>query len=185
MSPRYLASLLSLLGAAAVCSAAPAPVYREPPKPKVPPLEAAMQGTWELDQTALLNRRPGRPVAVVRRRTLIRIENNTWSYVYDFNGTEREGQKYSMRLDAKQSPAALDILPNQAVDGTVAHIVMKGIVKVEGDTLTFSYVHNNGQRPIQFGAAQGRWGRRRSLPDHDAEEGEMRTTAVALAGNHG
>ena len=53
---------VEFLSAARTSSAfAPAPVYREPPKPVVPEIYAAMQGTWEINQNvnnnALMMRR--------------------------------------------------------------------------------------------------------------------------------
>ena len=48
---RMTLALLTLTGLATMTAAfAPAPVYREPPKPKRMELAAALEGTWEVAQ---------------------------------------------------------------------------------------------------------------------------------------
>ena len=166
MKSRILLSLVALIGLTTISSAfAPAPVYREPPKPKVPEVYALMQGTWEIQQNvnnnALLMRRG---IAARRMQQKIRIQGTTWGYIFNNNGTEIESTKYQIVLDPKASPATLDLKQsNQNVvflggmpgGGMVMveQVAMRGIVKVDGDTLTFCYVSGyqaNAERPKQF-----------------------------------
>ena len=154
----YLALILGVLVATVSSAFAPAPVYREPPKPKVPDVLALMQGTWEVDQNVNNGFRGGKRIRGVNQQ--IRIQGTTWMHINNFNGVETEGVKYVIALAPKALPAMLDLEhSNQIVfvPGTgqmVEQIAMKGIVKVKGDTLTFCYIHGyelNAERPKHFG----------------------------------
>jgi len=163
---RISLALLALIGLATLGTTAPAPVYREPPKSKVPDIYVAMQGVWEVDQNvnnAMMMRRGG---AIRRVNQKIRIQDTSWTYLYNNgNGADVESTKYQIALDPKASPATLDLKqPNQNImlgggfapaGGLVMmeQIAMKGIVKVEGDTMTFCYVYGYNQgaeRPKHF-----------------------------------
>lgn len=169
MRSRISLALLALVGLATLSSAfAPAPVYREPPKPKLPDVYALMQGTWEIQQNVNVlggmngGMQAARIRAIRRMQQKIRIQGTTWAYIFDNNGTEIESTKYQIVLDPKASPATLDLKqPDQnialgGVGGMVQigeQIAMKGIIKVEGDTLTFCHVYGhqaNAERPKQF-----------------------------------
>ena len=158
----FLSLMLGVLLAASSSAYAPAPVYREPPKPKVPELYAALQGTWEIEQNVNFNAGARGLVAIRRAQQKIRIQGTSWGYVYNNNGMDVESTKYEMVLDPKAAPATLDLKQsNQAIilgggfgnQVMVDQVVMKGIVRVDGDTLTFSYVsgyQQNAERPKQF-----------------------------------
>ena len=163
MKIRISLALLALIGLTTISSAfAPAPVYREPPKPKVPELFTALQGTWEINQNVNNGLVMRRGLAIQRIQQKIRIQGTTWAYVYNNNGVETESTKYEIVLDPKASPATLDLKQQNQniINGgrfggavMVEQIAMKGIVKVEGDTLTFCYVYGYNQaaeRPKQF-----------------------------------
>jgi uncharacterized protein (TIGR03067 family) len=156
-------ALIALAGLATLTPAfTPAPVYREPPKPKVPELYAALQGTWEIEQNVNVNARAGRMVAIRRVQQRIRIQGTSWTYVNNFNGVETESTKYEIVLDPKAAPATLDLKQanqNLVFGGglggqvMVEQVAMKGIVRVDGDTLTFCYAYGfqaNAERPKQF-----------------------------------
>ena len=157
MSKRFILSSILALAMAATSSAfAPAPVYREPPKPKVPEIFAAIQGTWDYDTNAQFAGRGG-----LMRTIRVRIQGNTWTYIYITNGVEREGAKFEIVLDAKQNPPTLDLkngaVANRLPGGRVGQFALKGIVKIEGGTLTYRYVsgyNENATRPIHFGDNQ-------------------------------
>ena len=161
MKIRISLALLALLGLTTINFAAPAPVYREPPKPVVPEIYAAMQGTWEIEQNinqnAMMMRRG---IAIQRMKQQIRIQGSTWTYIYNNNGIETESTKYQIVLDPKGNPPTLDLeQANQNImlpgGGIIMNkqVAMKGIVKVEGHTLTYCYVYGhqqNAERPKHF-----------------------------------
>ena len=154
MTLRIFLSLTLAAAMAATSSAfAPAPVYREPPKPKIPEIVSAIQGTWDYNVNARMAGRGG-----MVRTIRVRIQDDTWQYIYITNGVEREGVKYHIVLDPKQNPPSFDLeqsvvnQPGLAL-GRNVRVAMKGIVKVEGDTLTFCYVsgyNQNTTRPRHF-----------------------------------
>ncbi len=151
MTKSYFSPTLGLVLATSALAFAPAPVFREPPKPKVPELLTTMQGTWVIGNG--VSARGGRILRV-------RIRGNSWTYISITNGVEREGPKYEIVLDAKQNPPTLDLKSVARANrpappvGRVGPFALKGIVKVEGDSLTLCYVRCNDQntaRPKQFG----------------------------------
>ena len=136
MTRRILLTLLAGVTTAGVGSAfAPAPVYREPPKPT---LEQAMQGTWG---------RSANTKGKGNREMRLRIEGKTWTMNPSApGGAGRKGLAYEILLDSSRGPASLDLKhPTRPVG-------MKGIVKVEGDRLIFCYVRteSGGDRPKAF-----------------------------------
>ena len=146
LKSRILLSLLALVGLASFGSAAPAPVYREPPKPKIPDVYALMQGTWEMDLNFNNLVRVGKAIRRSNNKQ-VRIQGTSWEYSINNNGVQIDSAQYQIVLDPKASPATLDLM-GLAPDGG-----MKGIVKVEGDTLTFCHVYDsqqNAERPKQF-----------------------------------
>ena len=91
MARRLSLSLILCVLTATAITAAPAPVYREPPKPKLPDVYAAMQGTWEIDQNVNNGFRGGNRIN--RASQKIRIQGGTWAYIYNNNGIETESTK--------------------------------------------------------------------------------------------
>ena len=148
MKSRIGLALLALVGLTTISSAfAPAPI----PKPKVPQIYTAMQGLWEFEQNVDENARRAR----LRTPLPLRIDGTSWAYIFNNNGVEIENSKYQIVLDPKASPATLDLELDQNVGSGLKKgtVVMKGIVKVEGDTLTFCFVNGqqkDAERPQQF-----------------------------------
>jgi uncharacterized protein (TIGR03067 family) len=141
MTRRILLTLL--VGAAmtaAVSAFAPAPIFKEPPRPAVPAIEQAMQGNW-----ARFASTKGR--GKVGRQTLIRIRDKTWTTLSKGpRGEVRVGATYEILLDTSHNPAVLDLkFPTSSV-------AMKGIVKIEGDHLIFCYARTDSddERPKAF-----------------------------------
>lgn len=146
----YSGLLLGLLLVANSPAFAPAPVYREPPKPKVPELYARMQGVWEVQHAnnVVLIRR-GVAVKIAPQR--IRIEGDCWEFMASDNGPVASlSAKNRIVLDPKVSPTTLDLVQ---LGFRVEYTTMKGILEVEGDTLRFCYVYaqeKGAERPKQF-----------------------------------
>ena len=145
--------ILGVLLTTSSAAFAPAPVFREPPKPKAGELFAALQGTWDFERNV---NKEGKGKRVQYK---IRIQDTSWSHVYNNNGIETKDTEYRIVLDPKASPATFDLVrPIQIVlfnGGMVIpeQIVMKGILEIEGDTLTFCYANGyqeNAERPKHF-----------------------------------
>jgi uncharacterized protein (TIGR03067 family) len=147
----WLCPILGVLMATVSAAFAPAPVYREPAKPKGPDVYALMQGTWEIDPKANIAPlvRPG--MAMRRMPQQIRIQGTTWEYMASDNSLfKTSSAKNRIVLDPKASPPTLDLIQ---LGFMVEYPTMKGIVKVEGDTLTFCYVsaqEKDAERPKRF-----------------------------------
>jgi uncharacterized protein (TIGR03067 family) len=137
MNARLLLSIPFLVVAAGFAAAfAPAPVYKEPPRPSVPSIERAIQGTWSMAYETK-----------GKRRSRVRIDGKKWTMLSSApGGAVREGFAYEILLDTSRSPAALD-LKNPARRGA-----MKGIVKVEEGRLIFCYTRTDSEdeRPKAF-----------------------------------
>ena len=118
---------------------APAPVYRERPAPK--DVLRRMQGTWQLNTSA----GPGG-----RRSIWVRIKDDTWTYVFVTNGVESEGSPSRVILGLERGLTTLDLELRHPVPG-VTPLVLRGLVKVEGDRLAVCYSPTtNASRPSAF-----------------------------------
>lgn len=126
---RLLTAILAIAGLTAF---APAPQYKAP---KVVPqtLMQRLQGDWEMVNTErTLN---GRKV-LTKSTSRIRIEGNTWSYLYNNGTTWYTSTSYTIGLDENHKPTHMDL--KRAFNGG-ERVQMAGIVSVEGDTLKFCY----------------------------------------------
>lgn len=147
MIQRMLLSCIAVIGLSALVPAAPVPKYRAPKLSDVAAELKKMQGTYELHYPDMDGRLGGR--AVARSIQRIRIEGDKWSYVRVLNGVERTTTSYVMHLDLTKKPMALD-LKREGADV----VYLKGIVQVDGDTITFAYVagaNTTQPRPAAFG----------------------------------
>jgi uncharacterized protein (TIGR03067 family) len=123
---------------------APAPVFRERPDPKG--LIRQMQGTWELNTSV----GPGG-----RRSTLVRIKDNTWTYVFVTNEVESEGTPTEITLGSERDLTTLDLRMRNPDPGVP--FVLRGIVKIEGKVLSACYSPaKNAKRPRAFAETQMR-----------------------------
>ena len=149
--------LFGVLLAANSLAFAPAPVYREP---RVPDFYSLMQGTWEVEQQI----HEIRPRRIVRVTRTIRIKGTSW--VSDRGSPFIGGSsRYRIVLDPKTKPASFDLvedhrhlLPPNAIGLMMDEKpVMKGIVQIDRDTLTFCHVYSdqkNADRPKHFIAGE-------------------------------
>ena len=115
---------------AACLGFAPAPVYRERPPSG---LLREMTGRWETDCDVLV------------------VTKDKWVF-HRPNGLV--SLEWRMKFDPDQTPATFDIQLISTAGERAAWVL--GIVKVEGDTLTYAYCHvPDAGRPKSFDAAVG------------------------------
>ncbi len=123
---------------AACLGFAPAPVFKARPDSKG--LLKQMQGTWELSVTV----GPG-----VRRSTLVRIRDNSWTYVFVTNGVESEGTPTEITLGKDRTLTTLDLSLKNPDPGVP--FVLRGILEIEDKLLSVCYSPaKNAKRPTVF-----------------------------------
>ena len=117
--------LLALPLLLALCSLAFAPAPLPKPKRQARQAGPSMEGLW-------------------RRQSgggTVRITRTTWT-----NNPERGGTPdFDVTTDPRASPATFDMSLHRATD-----LYLRGIYKVEGDTLTIHYRHAIRGRPAAF-----------------------------------
>ena len=120
-----------MAGVALSLGFAPAPVFREP---KPSHLLATMQGTWEMT---------GRPKGATR--IFVRIQKNTWMYVFVTGDVESEGTPSTIVLGNQLGNATIDLKLS-----TVNRNVLRAILRMEDDRLTVCHSPKSGERPTEF-----------------------------------
>ncbi len=136
------ATLLTL--AVLVMGFAPAPFPRRS-KPEKDDLEK-MQGLWQ----CIRRTHAGRPAS--RGNVTVEIASSRFRYRVDGRITT----EWAVTLDSRKKPKVLD---RQRVGGPGAMIVLRGIYRLEGDTLTVCYHQSQSEgRPADFdGSGAGIW----------------------------
>ena len=140
MTRRLSLMVLACLTASAVAFV-PAPVYKAPPPKR---LLQQLLGRWE--------------DTVPNVKPILVIDKDTWVYSPRDGTGERE--RLFMSLDATKDPATIDLKPHpdDSPKGRPSE-ALRGIVKVEGDTLTFCFARSwekNAVRPVDFEAKGSR-----------------------------
>jgi uncharacterized protein (TIGR03067 family) len=110
-----------------------------------------IRGNWEVTSAEMdgfrVSMDPGRFTLVIDRET---IHSEREFDEADFMG----GTEY--RLEPSRSPKAINLIPNR---GLYRHETLRGIYRVEGDTLTLCFAMKpTGERPKEFTAP--RWSKR-------------------------
>jgi uncharacterized protein (TIGR03067 family) len=120
-----------------------APGAKDPPK-----TEASIVGQWEGEKAVSGGKDKPVPAGGV-----------TMTFTADGKVLVREGKREkaeeaTYKVDATKDPAEIDILPpaDKAARGTV-----RGIFKIDGDTLTLCYARGKGEadRPTKFDSPEG------------------------------
>jgi uncharacterized protein (TIGR03067 family) len=126
---------VSLLGTLALAVGAPGPKDL-PPAP-------AVVGEWVAERRTFAGN--GRPVSGEPLRYVFAADG-TWAVHRGERKEPGDGRRYT--TDPKKDPAEIDLtyLDSTAPDPRV----LRGIYKIEGDTLTLCYGRRNGERPKSF-----------------------------------
>lgn len=145
---RLLVGLAALVVAAGF---APAPRPKPDRKMDLKELVKKLQGTWEI--VGLERNAAGKGGKSTARSSLrFRFEGQRWSYTTANNmrvaGALPGGE---LKLDTSKSPPAMDLVRTALPGQTGPPAVMRGIVKVEGDTIKFCYsLASEKDRPTSF-----------------------------------
>jgi len=100
----------------------------------------ALQGKWQM--TARIEDGVPSEAELIKNRTVVFEGDN-----YTVQDGGKVISELSYKVDPAKKPAWFDVTPK---DGTPA----KGIIKIDGDTLTFCVV-NDGDRPSDFKSERG------------------------------
>jgi len=115
----------------AIIVAAPAPKEAKKPEPTI-------LGEWSLESAVFM----GMPLPAPKGRNTINFTPD--GKCITFAGDVATAETASFTHDAKKSPAEIDLIEGKGM-------TMKGIYKIEGETLTIC-IAIDGQRPDKFGA---------------------------------
>lgn len=127
--------MVPLLLALTIAAPAAKDVKKDPP---------SIVGTWVME-TASIGGRAEKPPGEDTRVTFHKDGKTTAT-----NGAGRPDEEGSYTLDAKASPAQLDLIPN----AKSAEMKVQGIYKIEGDTLTIAFTMDMA-RPATFESPAG------------------------------
>jgi uncharacterized protein (TIGR03067 family) len=150
---RIAAALLALCGLAALAGAAFPPV----PKAKENNVTAGelpkeLQGNWEV--TLLERTGPtGKVASKPPYKFTLTFDGKNLDRKLVLQGKELKGVSSTYTLDTTKSPPWIDVKTETSTAGQVS--VTKGIVKVDGDTMTWYYASGTGYRPKRFDADLG------------------------------
>jgi uncharacterized protein (TIGR03067 family) len=117
-------------------------------------VEKAIQGRWEVtgvERGAL----PGKPVFPAGKLTstmIVTIKGTEMARTLRIKDRELKAAGAKIKLDARKAPAWFDVSSGK---GKVAALTMKGLVKVEGDTMTWTYTTGGGERPKKIDGELG------------------------------
>jgi uncharacterized protein (TIGR03067 family) len=142
--------LVGLAAVVALTGFAPVPRPKPDRKMDVKELARKLQGTWEV---VSLERSVGAGRRTTGRSSMrFRFEGEKWSYAYPNNvriaGTPPGGE---IKFDTSKSPPAMDLIRITQPGQPLGRNTMRGIVKVEGDTVKFCYsLASEPDRPTSF-----------------------------------
>ena len=101
----------------------------------------SLQGRWQM--TSRIQDGVPSEAKLIKNRTVVFVGDE-----YTVRDGEKTVSELSYKIDPTKKPAWLDVVPKDAKDGDA------GIIKLEGDTLTFC-VALGGPRPTDFKSEKG------------------------------
>ena len=104
----------------------------------------AMVGKWKIEKAVL----SGKDITDVIKDAKFEITDGG-KYTLEF-GAEKDAGTFT--VDASKKPRQLDVKPSA---GPLKDKVMKGIYKIDGDSMTICYEHAGGDHPKAFESKEG------------------------------
>ena len=138
MNARLALSMPLLVLATCATAFAPAPVYKEPPKPPRSSLEKAMQGTWLLFALGVQGTAAGGSP-----ENEVKVEVTKDKVTIVETGKKTTGNNtFAYKLDMKSKPSGIDLTPARGEKGKIL-----GIYQIEKDKLTIALNESGDVRP--------------------------------------
>lgn len=140
-----------LLAALVAAIALPAGAYPPVPKakdkkPDAKEIAKAIQGTWEVTKIE----RAGAAMPKINYTMTVKIDGTSMTQIAHLQGRELKLADATFSLDARKSPPTFEVKQPATAAGRPEYVRMKGVLKVEGDVMTWVYVTAKGEMPTKI-----------------------------------
>ena len=123
-----------------------APAIKDPPPKK----DAGIYGEWVVQTMMMGGKQNAKPPA-----EMIYQFTPEGQWLIRREGATAKSVPRDIKVDAKASPATINVVYPQPAAGGAAPRGMLGIYKIDGDTLTLCFSPGGGERPTAFESPDG------------------------------